>query len=140
MILAGFGWGVYSLSGRLSVDALADSTRHFTRAVPLVLLVNILFMGSTHISWQGASLAALSGAVASGMGYAVWYAALAGLTATRAAVVQLSVPVLAAVGGILFLGEETSIRLFTAMTLILGGVAIAIGGRSRPALSALARS
>ncbi len=129
MAAAGMGWGFYSLAGRGSTQPLADTSRHFLRALPLVLAVQLFQLHSAHASWRGVSLAILSGALASGVGYAVWYAALRGLTATRAALVQLAVPALAAVGGMLFLGESFSQRLALAMVLILGGVALAVSGR-----------
>ena len=84
-----------------------------------------------HASWRGISLAVASGAIASGLGYAIWYAALAGLTATQAATVQLSVPVIAALGGVVFLSEQLTLRLVIASTATLGGIALVLAQRSR---------
>jgi drug/metabolite transporter (DMT)-like permease len=130
-MMAGIAWGVYSLRGRGSESPLADTAGNFIRAVPLIISVRLVTLDSVHLSQSGILLAVLSGAVASGLGYVIWYAALAGLTATRAAIVQLSVPVLAAWGGVAFLAEEISLRLILAGALILGGIALAIAGRRK---------
>ena len=130
MAVAGISWGAYSLRGRTSSRPLLDNGSNFVRVLPLVLLVSLLAVSRIHLTPRGVLLAVLSGALASGAGYAAWYAALAGLTATRAAVVQLSVPVLAAAGGVFFLSEEVSLRLLVAMALILGGVGLALAGRA----------
>ena len=129
MVAAGICWGFYSLRGRRSADSLADTTGNFVRSLPPAALVAVLALRSVHVSIHGVLLAMASGALASGAGYVVWYAALRGLTATRAATVQLAVPVLAALGGIGFLSEEISMRLALAAALILGGVALAVVGR-----------
>lgn len=131
MALAGVAWGVYSLRGRARGDPLATNAGNFAWAVPLALLLFAAGPGPARISAAGATWAVLSGALASGVGYAVWYAALPRLTATRAATLQLTVPVLAALGGVLFLGETLSARLVLAAVLVLGGVAVAIAGRRR---------
>lgn len=129
MMMAGIAWGVYSLRGRGTGSPLADTTGNFIRAVPLIVLVRLITLNGVELSQPGILLAILSGAVASGMGYVIWYAALRGLTATRAAIVQLSVPVLAAWGGVAFLAENISLRLILAGAFILGGIALAIIGR-----------
>lgn len=131
MLMAGIAWGVYSLRGRGASSPLADTAGNFMRAVPLILAVLLMSLGGVQLSQTGILLAVLSGAVASGLGYVLWYAALAGLTATRAAIVQLSVPVLAAWGGVAFLAEDVSLRLVLAAALILGGIALAIIGRGK---------
>lgn len=131
MMLAGVAWGFYSLRGRRTTDPLAETAGNFARAVPLVGLAALPFLSQTHFSAKGATLAVLSGAVASGIGYAVWYAALKFHTATRAAVMQLAVPALAALGGVIFLGESVSLRLLVASGSILGGIALVILGRKR---------
>jgi len=131
MMMAGIAWGVYSLRGRGSESPLADTAGNFIRAVPFIISVRFVTLGGVQLSQSGILLAVLSGAVASGLGYVVWYAALAGLTATRAAIVQLSVPVLAAWGGAVFLAEDVSLRLILAGALILGGIALAIAERRR---------
>ena len=133
MLLAGAAWGAYSLRGRGEGDAVARNAASFARAVPLALAAAAvgLSLGAAHVDFAGAGLSLVSGAVASGLGYACWYAALRGLTATRAALVQLSVPPLAAAGGVLLLGEVLSARLLVAGALVLGGIALAVAGRRR---------
>ena len=131
MLLAGIAWGVYSLRGRGTESPLADTAGNFIRAVPLIILIRLVTLNGVQLSQSGILLAVLSGAVASGVGYVIWYAALRGLTATRAAIVQLSVPVLAAWGGVAFLAENISWRLIFAGAFILGGIALAITGRRK---------
>jgi drug/metabolite transporter (DMT)-like permease len=133
MIGAGVAWGLYSLLGRGAGDPLSVNASHFARSVLLALLGSLvgLLVSGPHLTPRGAGLALTSGAVTSGMGYAVWYAALRGLSATQAAVVQLSVPPLTAVGGILLLDERLTPRLLGAGLLILGGIALAVAGRRR---------
>ncbi len=132
MAVAGLSWGVYSLRGRGTADPLADTTFNFVRSVPLVVAVSLLTLRGLELSSKGAWLACLSGSLASGVGYVVWYAALRGMTRAQAATVQLSVPVLAAGGGVVFLSEVISARLLLSTVLILGGVGLALAGR-RPA-------
>ncbi len=129
MATAGVAWGIYSLLGRGAADPLEATTNNFIAAVPLVLIVGLVSMGHAHSSSQGLALAAASGAIASGLGYVIWYAALRHLTATRAATVQLSVPVIAAFGGVIVLAEELTVRLVLAAVATLGGVAIVLGQR-----------
>jgi len=133
MTLAGAAWGVYSLRGRGSGDPLADTAGNFLRAaLPAVIIGGgAMALGEGPVSPRGVGLAIVSGVIASGAGYAIWYAALRGLTATRAAAVQLTVPVLAAAGGVAFLGERVTPRLLAASTAILGGVALAVAARAR---------
>jgi drug/metabolite transporter (DMT)-like permease len=133
MLGAGAAWGLYSLRGRWARDAVASNAASFARAFPLALGASAVgaSFGATHVSATGVGLALASGALASGLGYAVWYAALRGLTATLAALVQLSVPPLAAAGGVALLGESFSPRLLVAGALILGGIALAVTGRGR---------
>lgn len=133
MLAAGVAWGVYSLRGRAAGAPLAVTSGNFVRAVPLALATSLVFAGRASADPAGIALAAVSGALASGAGYAIWYSALPGLTATRAASVQLSVPVLASLGGIAFLGEPLSPRLVLASAAILGGIALVIGDRGRAA-------
>ena len=131
MALAGLAWGIYSLRGRGALNPLAQTTSAFVRSVPIALALSAISFRQFHAGVGGIALAVASGTAASGMGYVAWYAALRGLTATRAAVVQLSVPIIAAVGGIVFLTEALSTRLVVAALLVLGGVALAILGRER---------
>lgn len=129
MALAGIAWGVYTLRGRGGGDPIAATAGNFARAAPLAILVSLVLLSHLNISARGAWLAVLSGALASALGYVIWYAALKGLTTTRAAIVQLSVPVIAAVGGVLFLSETVSYRLLASGIVILGGIALATWGR-----------
>lgn len=127
MLTAGVAWGIYSLRGRGIADPLRVTAANFERAVPftLALLGWLAFAPGPRGSTTGALLAIASGALASGIGYSVWYAALRGLSATRAGIVQLAVPVVAASGGVVFLGETPSLRLLAAGAAILGGIALA---------------
>ena len=111
MVLAGIAWGFYSLLGRGSTNPLAYTTANFVRTVPFAMGVSLVSLENLHLTLNGMILALLSGSLASGVGYALWYMALKGLTATRAATIQLAVPVIAAVGGILLLQESFSMRL-----------------------------
>ena len=131
MIMAGIAWGVYSLRGRGSGSPLGDTAGNFIRAVPFIIIVRLVMLDNVHLTQSGILLAVLSGALASGIGYVIWYTALAGLTATRAAIVQLSVPVLAAWGGVAFLAEDISLRLILSGAFILGGIALAIAARRK---------
>jgi drug/metabolite transporter (DMT)-like permease len=131
MIAAGVAWGAYSLRGRATSRPLAATASNFARSVPLALGLSLVAPGPARLTGGGALLAVASGALASGVGYSLWYGALRGLTATRAAVVQLAVPVLAAAAGVLLLGEEVTARLVFAGAAILGGVALAVSGRAR---------
>lgn len=134
MLGAGTAWGVYSLLGRASGgDPLAANATRFAWAVPMTLLASLAAAPAAppRVTAVGALLAVLSGALASGLGYALWYAALKDLSATRAALVQLSVPPLAALGGVALLGEAVTIRLVLSAAAILGGIALALAGGRR---------
>ena len=131
MGLAGISWGLYSLAGRGVQDPIRVTTGNFVRAVPFTFLVSALAFRSVELSGRGVLLAVVSGALTSGLGYVIWYAALPGLSATRAATVQLSVPVLAAVGGVLFLFENVTLRLLFSATLILGGIGLSLPGKQK---------
>jgi drug/metabolite transporter (DMT)-like permease len=128
---AGIAWGVYSLRGRAAANPLATTADNFIRSLSMMLVVAVILHGSIHLSMRGSMLAVASGALASGMGYAVWYAALRGLSATRAASIQLTVPVIAALGGVLLLREPVSLRLALSALFILGGVGLTLAGRER---------
>jgi len=138
MTVAGISWGLYSLRGRGGSDPLADTTGNFVLALPLAVAVNLITLRVAHVSQRGIWLAVLSGALASGVGYVVWYAALRGLTVTRAATVQLAVPVLAAAGGVLLISEKITPRLLLAACVIIGGVGLALSGRVRAAQASTA--
>ena len=131
MLLAGVAWGLYSWRGRGVVDPLRTTAGNFYRAAPLAVVPCVLLVPSLHSDAIGAACALLSGAIASGLGYAVWYAALPGLGAKTAANAQLSVPVIAALAGVVVLGEPIGWRWGVAALAVLGGVALA--ARERPA-------
>lgn len=133
MLVAGVAWGVYSLHGRRAGDATQVTAGNFIRAVPFALALGIAMLPWARIDMAGVAYAVASGALTSGVGYAIWYSALRGMTATSAATVQLSVPVIAAAGGILLLHEALTLRLALASIAILGGIAIVIwpAGRAR---------
>jgi drug/metabolite transporter (DMT)-like permease len=126
MLVAGCAWAAYSLRGRGSRDPLTTTAGNFLRAVPFVVVPLALSKDAIHLTRSGALLAIASGALASGVGYTLWYAALPHLTATRAAIVQLSVPLIAAAGGVLLLKEALSMRLVIAASATLGGVLLAM--------------
>lgn len=126
MLMSGVAWGVYSLLGRGAGDALAVNASNFTRAIPLLALAGLPFLDELRWNWQGACYAVLSGAVASGAGYAVWYGAVRRLAAYQAASVQLTVPVLAAFAGIVLLDEALTERLILSSVAVLGGVALVL--------------
>jgi drug/metabolite transporter (DMT)-like permease len=132
MTVAGIAWGVYSLLGKACINPLAATANNFIYCVPLVTGVSLLFYGDLDISAEGLMLAVTSGAVTSGLGYSIWYAALRVLKPTSAATVQLSVPAIAAFGGVLFLSEPLSMRLILASAATLGGVAIVLTRRKQP--------
>jgi drug/metabolite transporter (DMT)-like permease len=126
MASAGLAWGFYTLRGKGSQDPLADTAGNFLRSVPMVIAAGGVFVSSVQLSTRGAILAILSGSIASGIGYSIWYAVLKYHTPTRAGILQLSVPVIAAIGGILLLAETASIRLLIAGGLVLGGIGLTL--------------
>jgi drug/metabolite transporter (DMT)-like permease len=129
MAVAGAGWGVYSLSARGQTDALAATAWNFALAVPAGLALVWLLHGPGAATAAGLALAVLSGVVTSGLGYALWYAILPRLGAARAGVAQLTVPVIAALGGAMVLGEPVSLHLAVTGLIVLGGVALALSAR-----------
>ena len=129
MLLAGAAWGAYSLLGRGQGDPLAVTTGNFLRATPLGLLLAAALLAQLRWDASGMLYAVLSGALTSGIGYAIWYSALPGLRASQAATVQLSVPILAALAGSLVLGEALSLRLMLSAIAVLGGIALVLGSR-----------
>jgi drug/metabolite transporter (DMT)-like permease len=131
MAAAGIAWGVYSLRGRGAGEPVAATAGNFMRAAPLALLLSLVFASQFKVSTSGVLLAVASGAVTSGLGYVLWYAALPRLSALRAATVQLSVPPLAAIGGVWWLSEALSMRLVLSSAAILGGIALVLASRAR---------
>ncbi len=126
MMSAGIAWGIYTLKGRGSVNPINDTAFNFARTLPFILILGAVFYRDVDISQQGVLLAMVSGALASGLGYAVWYTALGGLSATQAAVIQLLVPVIAAIGGVVFANEMISLRLILSSMMVLGGIMLVI--------------
>jgi len=129
MLGAGVAWGVYSLRGKGAGDPTRVTAGNFLRAVPLALALSLsmlILKGGASLDAAGVGYAVASGALTSGLGYALWYAVLPALKATTAATVQLSVPVIAALGGIAFLGEPVTLRLALASAAILGGIALVV--------------
>lgn len=144
MLVAGVAWGVYSLRGKGAQDPLQVTAGNFIKAVPMALVAWVLALTwawgqsdamptAVSLDLAGAGYAILSGALASGLGYAVWYRVLPALRATTAATAQLAVPVIAAIGGVLWLGEALSLRLVLASLAVLGGIAAVVwNGREKP--------
>jgi drug/metabolite transporter (DMT)-like permease len=126
MLCAGAAWGVYSLRGRGAGDPTRVTAGNFLRAAPMAVVLSLLMLRGLSLDAAGVWYAVASGALTSGIGYVIWYTALPGLKATQAAIVQLSVPVIAALGGIIFLAESVSLRLVLASVAILGGIALVI--------------
>lgn len=130
MILAGVAWGIYTIRGKRSKNPLSATGWNFIGTIPLVLLTVVIFHADIELSSEGITLAILSGALASSLGYVIWYSVLPHITPTNAATVQLSVPVIAAFGGIILMAEPVSIRLVIASIVVLGGIYLTI----RPAI------
>lgn len=131
MAAAGVSWGIYTLRGRSGGDPLANTTGNFVRSLLFAVVLAAIYFPNLHLTSRGIVLATLSGAAASGLGYTVWYMALKHHTSARAAILQLSVPLIAAALGVLLLGEMTTPRLYIAASMILGGIALTIAGRKR---------
>jgi len=129
MTIAGVAWGAYSLMGRASTHPIETTAGNFLRAAVFGAILSAVSLGLFAWDARGALLAVLSGAVASGLGYAIWYTVLPALRATHAATVQLSVPVIAAIGGVLLLGEHLSLRLVLCSVAILGGIGLVLHAR-----------
>jgi drug/metabolite transporter (DMT)-like permease len=132
MTLAGIAWGAYSIIGRSAVDPTAATAGNFMRAFPLVALAAAPFATQIALTPTGALLAVTSGAITSGLGYVLWYSVLPSLNAIRAAALQLSVPLIAAGGGVLLLGEELTQRFVLGACLILGGIGLTLRPARRP--------
>jgi drug/metabolite transporter (DMT)-like permease len=131
MLAAGIAWGVYSLRGKTAGQPIAATAGNFLRAVPFAALLSLIMIRHANLNSLGVGYAILSGAITSGIGYVIWYSALNGLKATSAATVQLSVPVLAATGGILLLGEPITLRYAIASITVLGGIFLVVIEKQR---------
>ena len=132
MLAAGVAWGVYSLRGAIASDAIAATAGNFLRAIPFAILTSLIAIRWTNLDSLGLIYAVISGTITSGLGYVIWYAALPGLKATSAATVQMSVPVLAATGGILFLHESITVRYVLASLAVLGGIFLVVIEKQQP--------
>ncbi len=129
MVIAGLGWAAYTLAGRGAADPLAATAAHFTLCLPMLAV--LLLMPGLSITGTGWALAFVAGGITSGLGYALWYTVLPSLPGARAAVVQLSVPVLAIALGALLLGEPAGVKTLLAAALVLGGIAMALTSKAR---------
>jgi drug/metabolite transporter (DMT)-like permease len=129
MVGAGIAWGIYSLRGKGAGDPTVVTAGNFLRAVPISIAMSLAAWSWQSVDQAGVVYALASGALASGVGYAIWYTALRGLKATSAATVQLSVPAIAAAGGVVFLGEAMSMNLVLASATILGGIGLVVWGK-----------
>ena len=129
MAAAGIAWGIYTLKGRGSQNPLMDTAYNFFRTIPLVILLTIITISHANYSSEGVLLALLSGGITSGIGYTIWYIALGGLSVTQAAVLQLLVPVIAALGGVIFVSEAITERLTISAAMVLGGILIVVLGK-----------
>ena len=129
MALSGVAWGAYTLIGRGSANPLADTANNFLRTLPFIAFVTLLTFDSAQISNQGILLAIVSGAIMSGLGYAIWYSVLTKLSVTQAATLQLTVPIIATFGGVIFLNELITTKLVAASILVLGGILVVTLGK-----------
>jgi drug/metabolite transporter (DMT)-like permease len=132
MVGAGVAWGVYSVRGKAGRDPVASTAGNFLRAVPFAAAVSIILLPRARLDHAGIFYAVVSGAITSGLGYVIWYSALSGLKATSAATVQLSVPIFAAAGGILLLGEPITLRYILATLAVLGGIFLVVIEKRQP--------
>lgn len=129
MSLSGLAWGFYTLAGQGSKTPLVDTANNFLKTLPFVAVLMLFTLNDVQLSSQGVLLAVVSGAITSGLGYAIWYLVLTLINVTHAAILQLSVPIIAAFGGVIFAGERITIQLTLSSVLVLGGVLIVILGK-----------
>lgn len=129
MAIAGIAWGLYTLKGRGSKSPLMDTAYNFYRTIPLVIVLTVATFNNTNYSSEGILLAVVSGGITSGIGYTIWYIALGGLSSTQAAVLQLSVPVIATFGGVIFVSEVITFRLTISAIMVLGGILMVVFGK-----------
>jgi drug/metabolite transporter (DMT)-like permease len=134
MVGSGVAWGIYSLRGKAGPDAIAATAGNFLSAVPFATALSVILFSRARLDHAGIFYALVSGAITSGLGYVIWYSALPGLKAASAATVQLSVPVLAAAGGILMLGEPLTLRYVVASIAVLGGIGLVVIEKNRARL------
>ncbi|MFT5137297.1 MAG: drug/metabolite transporter (DMT)-like permease [Arenicella sp.] len=134
MVLSGFAWGLYSIQGRNASNPIGASMGNFTRSIIPTICLSTFFIFQASLDIDGILLAIASGALASGFGYVVWYAVLPKLASMTASSVQLSVPIIAGLGGVIFVGELISLRLLACSVAVLGGIAVIIlfGSSSAP--------
>jgi drug/metabolite transporter (DMT)-like permease len=126
MVLAGIAWGIYSIHGQSSENPILETTGNFLRAATLSLIVSILLAHQFQVNYAGVLYAVMSGAICSGIGYSIWYSVLPSIKGSTAAVLQLSVPVIASFGGIIFLNETINLRFAVASILVLGGITLVV--------------
>jgi len=129
MTISGISWSIYTLKGRSSINPLMDTAYNFSRTIPFVAILAIFTLPNLSYTSEGIMLALVSGAVTSGLGYTIWYIALGGLSSTQAAVTQLSVPVIAAIGGVIFVSEPMTLRLIISASLVLSGILMVVLGK-----------
>lgn len=129
MAVSGVSWGIYTLKGRSSKNPLMDTTYNFLRTIPFIALLAVFTLQNMNYSTEGIVLALISGAITSGAGYTIWYIALGGLSSTQAAVIQLSVPVIAAIGGVIFVSEVITMRLVISAAIVLSGILMVVLGK-----------
>ena len=129
MSLSGIAWGMYTLMGRESGNPMLSTASNFFKTIPFIIILTLITLSQAHMSSKGILLAVLSGALASAIGYTIWYVALGGLSSTQAAVLQLLVPLIAALGGVVFVSEEITIRLLISASIILTGILLVISGK-----------
>lgn len=130
MTISGVAWGIYTLQGRNSKSPLTDTAYNFSRTTPLIATLTIASLNTMNYTTEGIVLAVLSGGIASGIGYTIWYIALGGLSSSQAAVMQLSVPAIAALGGVIFVSEAITLRFAISSTMVLGGILLVMLGKS----------
>lgn len=129
MTVAGIAWGIYTLKGHGSKSPLMDTAYNFFRTIPFVVLLAISTFNNINYTSEGILLALLSGGITSGIGYTIWYIVLGGLSSTQAAALQLTIPVIAAIGGVIFVSEAITFRLIISATMVLGGILIVVLGK-----------
>ncbi|MFT5757899.1 MAG: drug/metabolite transporter (DMT)-like permease [Alteromonadaceae bacterium] len=129
MIVAGISWAFYTIKGKTTKSPVNDTAYNFLRTLPFIFILILFTYQDFNLTWQGVLLAIISGAVTSGIGYAIWYITLKELTVTQAAVLQLLVPILAAIGGVIFINEILSLRLIMSSLMVLGGIFIVVLGK-----------